>query len=104
MRFRGIALPPFERSPLRFVALLAAFFAALVLASPAGAAEPLGTTGPRTLDPHQLADRASVSVNVANGNLVVQANDVNITGTGLSLGFARTYNSLRATSGEMGEG
>jgi RHS repeat-associated protein len=42
----------------------------------------------------QLTDRSSLSVNVANGNLVVDGSDLNIQGTGLSLSVQRTYNSL----------
>ena len=42
----------------------------------------------------QLTDRSGLSVNVANGNLVVTGNDVEIQGTGLSLSVERFYNSL----------
>jgi RHS repeat-associated protein len=42
----------------------------------------------------QLTDRSGLSVNVANGNLVVTGNDVQIQGTGLSLSVERFYNSL----------
>jgi YD repeat-containing protein len=42
----------------------------------------------------QLTDRSGLSVNVANGNLVVTGNDVEIQGTGLSLNVERFYNSL----------
>ena len=42
----------------------------------------------------QLTDRSGLSVNVANGNLVVTGNDVQIQGTGLSLNVERFYNSL----------
>jgi RHS repeat-associated protein len=42
----------------------------------------------------QLTDRSGLSVNVANGNLVVTGNDLQIQGTGLSLSVERFYNSL----------
>jgi RHS repeat-associated protein len=43
---------------------------------------------------HLLTDRSSLSVNVANGNLVLTGSDLQITGTGLDLAVQRTYNSL----------
>jgi RHS repeat-associated protein len=43
---------------------------------------------------HQLTDRSNLSVNVANGNLVAAADDVQITGTGLNLSVERIFNSL----------
>lgn len=47
-----------------------------------------------TMETHQLTDRSSLGVNVANGNLTLQANDLNIQGTGLPLTISRVYNSL----------
>jgi RHS repeat-associated protein len=47
-----------------------------------------------TMLTHQLTDRSVLGVNVANGNLMVQANDLSIKGTGLSLTLSRVYNSL----------
>ncbi len=49
-----------------------------------------------TFDRQQLADRSSLGVNVANGNLVYSANDVSIAGTGLALGVSRHFNNLGA--------
>jgi RHS repeat-associated protein len=45
-------------------------------------------------DGHQLSDRSGLAVNVANGNLVLTGNDLQITGTGLNLDVQRIYNSL----------
>src|SRR5680860_1075842 len=45
------------------------------------------------LEQQQLSDRLDVSVNVANGNLVHAANDLQITGTGLDLGVSRFFNN-----------
>ncbi len=50
---------------------------------------------------HQLTDRSSLAVNVANGNLVVDASDLQITGTGLNLSVERIFNSL-AEGGAFG--
>jgi RHS repeat-associated protein len=47
----------------------------------------------------KLSDRMSLAVNVANGNLVVQATDLAIKGTGLDLHVDRYYNSLADASG-----
>lgn len=60
-------------------------------ASPETAAY-LGAQQRFTLDAQALADRASVAVNVANGNLLVSAGDVQIAGRGLGLSLTRTYN------------
>jgi RHS repeat-associated protein len=43
---------------------------------------------------HQLTDRSSLAVNVANGNLAITGADLAITGTGLNLSVDRTDNSL----------
>jgi RHS repeat-associated protein len=43
---------------------------------------------------HQLTDRSGLSVNVANGNLVVQTQDEQVAGTGLDLDLGRTFNGL----------
>jgi RHS repeat-associated protein len=40
-----------------------------------------------------LNDRMGLQVNVATGNLMVQANDLSIAGTGLDLAISRTFNS-----------
>lgn len=51
-----------------------------------------------------LTDRSSLSVNVANGNLVVQATDLSVAGTGPSNSVQRTYNSLDPNLGPYGTG
>jgi YD repeat-containing protein len=43
---------------------------------------------------HKLNDRMHLHVNLANGNLVLHANDFSIRGTGLNLRFDRYFNSL----------
>ena len=48
---------------------------------------------------HQLTGHIGLSINVANGNLVVQSNDLHISGTGLDFSVASYYNSLAPTSG-----
>jgi RHS repeat-associated protein len=47
-----------------------------------------------TLDRQGLSDRSQLAVNVANGNLVYRADDVNIAGVGLDLNISSVYNSL----------
>jgi RHS repeat-associated protein len=44
-------------------------------------------------DSKGLNDRMSVGVNLASGNLILKANDLNIAGTGLDLSVNRYYNS-----------
>lgn len=51
-----------------------------------------------------LADRASLAVNVASGNLVFTSADVNVAGTGLGAAASRTYNSRSTTTGPFGVG
>ncbi len=46
----------------------------------------------------RLTGHIGLSINVANGNLVVQSNDLHISGTGLNLDVASYYNSLAGTS------
>jgi RHS repeat-associated protein len=46
-----------------------------------------------TYDEHELNDKMTAKVNVANGNLLLSATDLNITGTGLDAGVQRFYNS-----------
>jgi RHS repeat-associated protein len=59
----------------------------------------LGAQSRHTLDQQELNDRASLAVNVANGNLVVTFNDIRINGRGLDLAISRTYNSGGSGSG-----
>ncbi|MCP9492015.1 MAG: DUF6531 domain-containing protein, partial [Solirubrobacteraceae bacterium MAG38_C4-C5] len=41
----------------------------------------------------QINDRSNVGVNVANGNVLVEAGDVSIDSLGVNLGLSRAYNS-----------
>ena len=54
----------------------------------------LGQRSSSSAESHQLTDRSSLAVNVANGNLAITGTDVGITGTGLNLSLDRTDNSL----------
>jgi len=57
-----------------------------------------------TFEDFRLNDRHLARVNVANGNLLVEADDIAIAGTGLSNSLMRSYNSLDTSSGEFGKG
>lgn len=58
-----------------------------------------------TLDSQQITDRSSLGVNVADGNLLVSNNDVEIAGTaGDDLQIGRYYNNLDPTQGAFGRG
>lgn len=52
-----------------------------------------------------LNDRMRARVNVSNGNLLLEENDLRIRGTGLNLNLSRFYNSRRSqTAGPLGYG
>jgi hypothetical protein len=55
----------------------------------------LGMLGYQKYETHKLTDKASLQVNVANGNVVLITNEMNIKGTGLDLGVTRYLNSDR---------
>jgi RHS repeat-associated protein len=55
-----------------------------------------------TLTSHQLNDRMALHVNVTNGNLEVQQDDLKVKGTGLNLQVSRTYNNLSANTADLG--
>jgi RHS repeat-associated protein len=55
-----------------------------------------------TYESEQLSDRHAAHVNTTTGNLVVEAPDLQIAGTGLDLSVGRYYNSLSATMSEFG--
>ena len=46
-----------------------------------------------TIDRQELTDRLNIGVNVANGNLLLRGQEINIPGTGLDFSADRTYNS-----------
>jgi hypothetical protein len=45
-----------------------------------------------TYDSYRITDRSSLSVNIADGNLLLSAQDLEITGTGLDLSLQRYFN------------
>ncbi|HEU6446659.1 MAG TPA: DNRLRE domain-containing protein [Gaiellaceae bacterium] len=61
-----------------------------------------GTRPFYTLESEQLNDRHALHVNPTNGNLVLEANDLQIAGTGLDLGVSRYYNGLAAGKSDFG--
>ena len=54
----------------------------------------LGEPRGATVESTPLTDRMSLGVNVANGNLMVQNNDLHIAGNGIDETVDRTWNSL----------
>lgn len=64
----------------------------------------VGGRGSYTTIDKSLTDRMSAHVNVADGNLLLQANDVKIKGTGLDLALTRSYNSEQPRPLDMGGG
>lgn len=59
----------------------------------------LGEVAAHTYDGVQMSERSVAKVNVFNGNLLVQARDVSLSGVGIDLDLTRSYNSL-----DFGEG
>lgn len=76
----------------------AAGLAALTVTPQAG----LGELRYYTLERQRLSDRMDLAVNVANGNLVVHAHDLQVRGTGLDLVVDRFYNNLTQNAAEFG--
>ncbi|MGH2515627.1 MAG: DUF6531 domain-containing protein, partial [Ktedonobacterales bacterium] len=64
----------------------------------------LGDTGFYTYYSQTLDDRSSLLVNVANGNLVLDATDLHIRGTGIDLNIQRFFNSFSTSTGSVGKG
>ncbi|RYX78955.1 hypothetical protein EON76_04570 [bacterium] len=62
----------------------------------------LGQLSYQKYDSHKLTDRASIAVNVANGNLILQTQDFNIVGTGPSLNVTRYFNDRATGNGQLG--
>jgi RHS repeat-associated protein len=73
-------------------------------ASAAGGPAALGELSYQKLLPHQLTDRATLLVNAANGNVVLQTEDLNIAGTKLPLSITRYFNDQANTAGLPGYG
>jgi YD repeat-containing protein len=69
--------------------------------TPASAPAPDGVGDRRffTYDAHDLTDRMSARVNVANGNLLVDSSDLSIGGVGVDVTLHRYYNSLAPAGG-----
>lgn len=61
-----------------------------------------GEQGFETMYRDSLTDRSEVAVNVANGNLLLSAQDLSVAGTGLDFTVDRSYNSLSAFRGVQG--
>ena len=57
-----------------------------------------------TIDSQSISDRQSLGVNVAGGNLLLQATDLQVQGTGLPLAVQRAYNSSDPWDGQLGWG
>jgi RHS repeat-associated protein len=55
-------------------------------------------------DSYQITDRSSLAVNVADGNLLLTSQDLNVAGTGLDLVLSRSWNSQDGEAGELGTG
>jgi hypothetical protein len=62
----------------------------------------LGELPYQKLLPHALSKRANLLVNTANGNLLLQTQDLNINGTGPALSISRYFNDLASGSGQAG--
>jgi len=62
----------------------------------------LGEQSYQKYDTHKLSSKSSLLVNVANGNVIIDTNDINIKGTGPSLNVSRYFNNLGSGSGQMG--
>jgi RHS repeat-associated protein len=63
-----------------------------------------GRLGSYTFDSQRLTDRSTLSVNVANGNLLLASDDLRVSGTGLDLDLTRYHNSLATGFGLQGVG
>src|SRR5579883_259561 len=68
----------------------------------AGSVDGLGTLGYYTLIKQNLDDRLLMATNAANGNLILQDNALQISGTGLNLDLTLTYNAQSSASGLLG--
>jgi RHS repeat-associated protein len=53
-----------------------------------------GNRSTSTFDTQRLTDRSQLGVDVSNGNLLVQAQDTHVSGTGIDLDMVRSYNSI----------
>jgi RHS repeat-associated protein len=51
---------------------------------------------------YPISDRSGIKINVASGNLIVQNNDLVVSGTGPAYAATRTYNSMSEANGPLG--
>ena len=65
-------------------------------------AQRIGLRRTYKLESQQLGDRARLAVNVASGNLVLEADDLAIPGTGVDLELDRYFNSRGTDTGSYG--
>ncbi len=65
---------------------------------------PIGEQGRFSFQDQKLADRLQLRTNVANGNLLLKATDVQIRGTGTDLLVDRYYNSRSTAVSTLGKG
>jgi RHS repeat-associated protein len=84
--------------------LISAF---LVAASPgvahaAGGPTVLGDLSYQKYQTQSLTNRAGLSVNVADGNVLLQSEDLNVNGTGPALSVERSFNDQGTGSGQAG--
>lgn len=63
-----------------------------------------GLQSPMRFDDYKLDDRSTLHVNLANGNGVLEASDLNVAGTGTSFGYSRYHNSMDSGESELGQG
>lgn len=70
----------------------------------AGASARTGDYPQASFSKQRLTDRSGLGVNVSNGNLLVDNEDLGIAGTGLDLEIGRVYNSLSGSVGSLGRG
>jgi RHS repeat-associated protein len=64
----------------------------------------IGQLAKYTFDTQRLTDRSSLGVNVANGNLLLSSDDLNVKGTGLDLQLTRYHNSMATDFGDQAMG
>jgi RHS repeat-associated protein len=106
-RPRARQWPAFRRSaPFVVASILLIVWAGINAADAAANGGPtvLGELPYQTLLPHQLDDRANLLVNAANGNVLLQSEDLNIAGTSIPLSITRYFNDQASTTGLPGHG
>jgi len=104
----------YERQRRRHIQFVTAFVLVLFLASGLFFTEPvrasrassvplvLGELPYQKVVAHSLTDKAQLLVNVANGNVILQTQDLHINGLGPALSIIRYFNDLGTGSGMVG--